>query len=93
MDAAEALSIGLVNRIVPKDKLMKCASDLARRIAEKSPVAVRLGKLYYYTSADMTFEQGMAYAREMLSINAKAEDFKEGLQAFFEKRAPIWSGR
>ena len=93
IDAFEAYRMGLINKVVPAQELEEAALQLAEAIADKSPVAVRLGKLFYHATANMTFEQGMAYAREMLSINAVAEDFKEGLKAFLEKRQPRWDGK
>jgi enoyl-CoA hydratase/carnithine racemase len=92
ISADEAYKIGLVNRVVPREKLNQVALQLAETIAEKSSVAVGLGKMFFYASAGMSFPNAMEYAREMLSINAMTKDFKEGLNAFFEKRKPNWTG-
>ena len=91
--ADEAHKIGLINRVVPREKLNEVALQLAETIAGKSPVAVGLGKLFFYATADMNFNNAMEYAREMLSINAMAKDFREGLNAFFQKRKPKWIGQ
>lgn len=91
ISAEEAQKIGLVNRVVSREKLNEEAMQLAETVAEKSPVAVGLGKMFFYAIADMNYNNAMEYAREMLSINAMAKDFKEGLNAFFEKRKPNWN--
>lgn len=93
IDAPEAQRIGFVNRIVPKDQLTNEAQAIAKKIAGYSPVALRMGRQAFYAMADMTLEQGLLYAKEMLCLAQMTEDGQEGPKAFLEKRKPQWRGR
>jgi enoyl-CoA hydratase/carnithine racemase len=89
IDAGEALRIGLVNRVAPEGARTG-ALALARLVAEKSPEAIRFGKRAFYAQR----EQGLADAYDLASAvmveNMLAEDAKEGIGAFLEKRPPVW---
>jgi enoyl-CoA hydratase/carnithine racemase len=93
IDANTAMAWGLVNRVVPAERLREESSALARRIAEASPVTVSIGKQAFYTQIDLDQPKAYAYAKEVMSLNAMAEDAQEGMGAFLEKRAPCWRGR
>jgi len=93
IDACEAERSGLVNRVVPREKLEETAMEMAEKIAGKAPLAVRLGKQSFYQMADMEHSKAYAYAIEMISINAATEDGREGMDAFREKRMAQWKGR
>lgn len=94
INAHEAERIGLVNRVVPREKLEEAALELAEKIASKAPLAVQFGKQAFYTMADMEHNQAYKYAVEMISANADTEDGREGMAAFVEKRPPHpWQGR
>ena len=88
--AQEAESIGLVNKVVPPDKLEEATLELARKIASKSPTTLQLGKQFFYNMLDMEYTQATKYAAEMISIVAISEDGQEGQRAFVEKREPQW---
>lgn len=88
--AQEAESIGLVNKVVPPDKLEEATLELARKIASKSPTTLQLGKQFFYNMLDMEYTQATKYAAEMISIVAISEDGQEGQRAFIEKREPQW---
>ncbi len=90
MPASEALSLGLVNRIVPKDLLEEEAIKWAEELAQKSPVAVQIAKSAFYSAEDMEYEKQFAYMNEAFARLCSTEDAKEGVSAFFEKRVPTW---
>jgi len=93
IDAPTALEWGLVNHVVPAEKLREESYALARRIAEASPLTVTVGKQAFYTQIDLDQPKAYAYAKEVMSLNAMAEDAQEGMGAFLEKRNPCWKGR
>jgi len=93
IDAEEAERLGLVNRVVPEAKLADETYAFARKLAGKSPVAVRMGKQFYYRMLDMPFRQRLAYNSEVFARLCTTEDAQEGVQAFLEKRKPEWRGR
>jgi enoyl-CoA hydratase/carnithine racemase len=86
----EALACGLVNKVVAPEELEKETMLLAETIAKYSSVALGLGKEAFYTMRDMEYYTSMDYLIEMLTIISQTEDAKEGIQAFFEKRDPVW---
>jgi enoyl-CoA hydratase/carnithine racemase len=93
IDANTAAEWGLVNRVVPAEQLRAETRRLAGRIAEASELVVALGKRAYYTQVDLDQPKAYAYAKEVMSSNALAHDAQEGITAFFEKRAPCWTGQ
>ncbi len=93
IDAEEAMRLGLVNKVVPPDKLEEETLRLATNLAGKSPVALGMGKEFYYKMIDMPFRQRMAYNAEVFARLCATEDAAEGVSAFTEKRKPQWSGR
>lgn len=93
IDAVEACRIGLVNSIVPLDKLMDTAKEMANLIMERGSIAVRLCKAAVNEGLDMDFESGQAYEREVFGLCFATEDQKEGMRAFVEKRKPAFIGK
>ena len=93
IDARTAMEWGLVNRVVPAERLREETSALAQRIAEASPLTVSVGKQAFYAQIDLDQPKAYAYAKEVMSLNALAEDAQEGMSAFLEKRSPCWRGR
>lgn len=93
IDARTAADWGLVNRVVPAAELAAETRKLAGRIVAASSLVISLGKQAYYTQIDLDQPKAYAYAKEVMSMNALAEDAQEGVSAFLEKRAPCWSGR
>lgn len=91
--AAEALQYHLVNYVVPAAELDTKVDWLLGRIADKSPTAIRRGKYALRAMQDMTFEQALGYAEVQIGSLIHTEDAAEGLRAFNEKRAPVWTGR
>jgi enoyl-CoA hydratase/carnithine racemase len=93
ISAEEALAEGLVNRVVPADKLEEETRALAQKIAEASPLVVGVGKQAFYRQLEMPTDQAYKYTREVMSFNATFADAQEGMCAFLEKRRPEWQGR
>ncbi len=92
VDAETARSIGLVNRVVPESDLVDGALALARSIAEKSPVTVRSGKAMFYKQLGMELDEAYAFAAETMACDMMSGDAGEGIDAFIEKRKPVWRG-
>lgn len=93
IDAATAVEWGLINRVVPAVRLAEETRTLAEEIARASGFTVGLGKQAYYTQIDLDQPKAYAYAKEVMTMNALAEDAQEGIAAFLEKRQPCWLGR
>ncbi len=91
--APEALSLGLLNRIVPKEELDAEALAWAEELARKSPVAVQIAKQAFYSSEDMDYFRQFDLMNEAFARLCSTRDAKEGVAAFFEKRTPIWEER
>lgn len=91
IDAPEALSIGLVNRVVPRNELEQASLALARQLASLGPGALRLGKHCFYATADMSYPEALAFARSLRVSFMLSDDLREGVNAFLNKRKPDWS--
>jgi enoyl-CoA hydratase/carnithine racemase len=93
IDADTAHSWGLINRIVPAAKLEEATATFAAEIAAKSPLTVAIGKKAFYAQAELGLEQAYAYCAEVMTTNMLARDAEEGIDAFLQKRKPLWEGR
>ncbi len=93
IDARTALEWGLVNRVVPADRLDDEVLALAGRIAEASGYVLALGKRAFYAQDQLPEDAAYAVACPVMVDNAQADDAHEGMRAFLEKRAPKWSNR
>jgi enoyl-CoA hydratase/carnithine racemase len=93
VDAARARELGLVNRVVPEAKLDAEVTALARQIAGKSALTVKIGKEAFYRQAELPLGQAYAYASEVMTRNMLARDAEEGIDAFLQKRPPQWEDR
>lgn len=91
--AEEAYQAGLITRVVPAAELEEKAMNLAREIASKPPLAVRLAKQAVLRAPDMTLENGLDYEQKLFYLLFATEDQREGMQAFIEKRPPKFEGR
>ncbi len=91
--ASEAERIGLVNKVVPREKLEEAAMELAEKLAHKSPIALQRGKVAFYKTLDMGYEEALAYHSEAFALLCMTEDAHEGVDAFLNKRTPNWKGR
>jgi enoyl-CoA hydratase/carnithine racemase len=91
--AAEALSIGLVERVVPAAELLDHGRGLARAMADKAPVALRYAKEAVVGGLAMSLADGLRLEGDLSAFLRTTEDRAEGARAFLEKRKPRWSGR
>ena len=93
MDAAEALSWGLVNRVVEASELDAAVAETTQHLAALSPVVLALGKEAYAVASQLSRDDALPYLAGMLSLHLQTEDAVEGITAFLQKRAPEWRGR
>ena len=93
IDAQEARRIGLVDKVVPADTLMEEARALARKLAEKAPLALRYAKRCIDEGLEVGFSHGCRLEAEAFGIILTTEDEYEGTSAFLEKRKPEFKGR
>lgn len=91
--AQEALAMGLVNHVVPADRLDEKVDWLLERILKQSPTALRHGKNGVHALQDMPLQQAFAFAEANVARMSMTEDAREGFAAFQEKRDPDWPGR
>ena len=91
--AHEAKQLGLVNRVVPLDKLAAEAEQLAAQIAEASRFVLSIGKQGFYAQVDQPDDKAMHFAKHTMTMNLAAEDAQSGIQAFLEKKSPVWKDR
>lgn len=90
INAEEALTIGLVNRVVPHEELMDSAVELAKEITNNSPSAVRMAKKAINLVGTCPIEKGIEIENTLFALTFASEDQKEGMSAFLEKRTPSY---
>ncbi len=89
----EALELGLVNRIVPHDRLMEETMILAEKIASKPPLAIRMMKRAVYQSQTSTLRSHLDYISSQLALLSETQDHQEAARSFLEKRKPTFVGK
>ncbi len=92
LTAEEALRLGMVNRVVPPERFLAEACDLAQEIAGRAPLAVRLAKEAVNNAFETSLTDGLADERRAFYLLFSSQDQKEGMAAFIEKRPPVWKG-
>lgn len=92
-DAPTAFRMGLVSEVVPKGTALERARVIARRLAEKSSVVMKIGRDAFMRAVDVDYRRSIEHAAESFALVASTEDCQEGLNAFVEKRPPIFKGR
>jgi enoyl-CoA hydratase len=93
IDAQRALALGLVNRVVPADKVIDEAIAIADRIGENSPIAVRMSRQLVREAREMSEEAARKRTVELMLPVFESGDAIEGATAFAEKRAPVWKSQ
>ena len=88
--ASYAKEIGLINDHFSKSKLNSEVLKLAKNIASKSNLTIKIGKQAFYKQLEMPLRKAYAYTSKMMTLNMMAMDAKEGISAFLEKRKPNW---
>jgi enoyl-CoA hydratase/carnithine racemase len=89
----EALELGIVNRVVPHEKLMEETMILAEKIAGKPPLAIRMMKRAVYQSQTSTLRSHLDYISSQISLLSETKDHLEAARSFLEKRKPVFEGR
>jgi enoyl-CoA hydratase/carnithine racemase len=90
ISAREALSMGLINRVIPEADLEEETRSWAASLAQKSPVALQIAKKAFYSAADLDYYKAFEYMNEAFTRLCATEDAREGVSAFIEKRSPVW---
>jgi enoyl-CoA hydratase len=93
VDAQEALRIGLVNRVVPKEKLLEESQSLLRKMLANGPLSLRFTLDAVARGLEMPLDQAQAHEATLFGLICTTEDMKEGTRAFLEKRPPRFQGR
>lgn len=93
LSAEEALSRGLINKVVPVEMFMHEATQLAKEIAQMSPIAIQLAKEAVNRSFETHLGEGLLLERKNFYLAFASEDQKEGMKAFIEKRKPEYKGK
>jgi enoyl-CoA hydratase/carnithine racemase len=92
-DAAEAVDLGIINRVVPATELDRAVAETSVALAERSSAVVSFGKAAFYAVEDMDLDTALDHLHIGLTTVASTEDAKEGVKAFLEEREPHWRGR
>jgi len=93
LTADQALSMGLITRVVRPEELDEEVARILKRLAAKSPIGMKIGKEAFYAMADMPFEEAVDFLSGKIAEVAATEDASEGITAFIEKRKPVFKGR
>lgn len=93
ISAEEALKIGLVNRVIPREKLREVVEDFVKKLSNKSPVILRFAKIAVNNAFEMPLSVGMKSEVNLFAMCFGTDDQKEGARAFLEKRTPNFVGR
>lgn len=91
IDAAEALSIGLINQISEPEKLMDATINMAKTIAKKAPIAIRLSKESIENGRELDIESAIKVENNLFAICFATKDQKEGMKAFLQKKEVVWN--
>jgi enoyl-CoA hydratase/carnithine racemase len=93
IDAPTALRMGLVNELCPAAELESRTLAFAQRLAAKSAVTLAIGKEAFYRQAELPLAEAYEYTRAVMARNLQAQDAREGISAFLDKRPAVWCGR
>jgi enoyl-CoA hydratase/carnithine racemase len=93
IDAQTALDWGLVNRVVPAERLDEAVLELVGKIAASSPLTVGIGKEAFYEQVELDEHRAYDLTKSVMAMNSMAADAQEGICAFLDKRPASWTGR
>ena len=93
IDANEGYRIGLINRVVPPEKLMDTAKEMANNICQVGPLAVRMAKEAMLKGINMPLEYGLEFENTLVGYVTSTNDYVEGVKAFVEKRKPVFKAK
>ena len=88
-----AKELGLINDCFPKSKLNNEVLKVAKKIASKSNLTIKIGKQAFYKQLEMPLSKAYAYTSKMMTLNMMAMDAQEGISAFLQKRKPVWKNK
>ncbi len=88
-----AKEIGLINNHFSSSRLNNEVLKVAKKIASKSNLTIKIGKQAFYKQLEMPLRDAYKYSSKMMSLNMMAQDAKEGISAFLEKRKPKWKNK
>ena len=93
IDAATAERFGLINQHVPHDQLETHTFELAKKIASKSALTLAIGKEAFYKQSELNLKDAYEYTRKVMVDNLQTHDAQEGINAFIDKRIPVWCAK
>ena len=91
IDAREAERIGMINKVVPRERLKPHVKELADKLINKSGSILKFGLGVFHEAEEMDYEKAVIYLKNMASVLSNKPDFVEGIRAFLEKREPNWN--
>lgn len=93
ISAEEALRLGLINKVVPKEKLKESTEEFVNVLLERSPLILKFAKMAINKSLETSLSAGLAYESDLCALCFATEDLKEAVKAFLEKRTPVYKGK
>ncbi len=91
--AQEAMDLGIINQVVPREQLREATENLVSELLRNSPAIIGLAKIAINRSLEIPLQAGMSYERDLFALAFSYEDQKEGAKAFIEKRKPSYKGK
>jgi enoyl-CoA hydratase/carnithine racemase len=91
--AKEAMDLGIINQVVPREQLREATDNLVNELLRNSPAIIGLAKIAINRSLEIPLQAGMSYERDLFALAFSFEDQKEGAKAFLEKRKPTYKGK
>jgi enoyl-CoA hydratase/carnithine racemase len=93
ISATEAMNLGIINQVVPREELREATQKLLDELLRNSPAIIGLAKIAINRSLEIPLQAGMSYERDLFALAFSYEDQKEGAKAFLEKRKPSYKGK